>query len=158
MLITWLLENEPAQFHMSHILRKPFMPYVNNKGADQPAHPRSLISTFVIRCLDSIISLVSLFAISWLTCLCSWAGWFESYLVENPDDRFFRDEAHVTFYTTQCTMENFLLPNFYIQSDCKYSGSIIHAHCFFFKRNRHIGWKLCTQIYIIRNGLGSNLW
>ena len=26
------------------------MPYTNNKGADQPAHPRSLISTFVFRC------------------------------------------------------------------------------------------------------------
>ena len=35
------------------------MPYVNNKGADQPAHPCSLISTFVVRSLDSIISLVS---------------------------------------------------------------------------------------------------
>ena len=31
------------------------MPYVNNKDADQPAHPRSLISTFVVRCLDSMI-------------------------------------------------------------------------------------------------------
>ena len=31
------------------------MPYANNKGADQPAHPRSLISTFVVRCLDSMI-------------------------------------------------------------------------------------------------------
>ena len=30
-------------------------PYANNKGADQPAHPRSLISTFVVRCLDSMI-------------------------------------------------------------------------------------------------------
>ena len=29
---------------------------VNNKGADQPSHPRSLISTFVIRFLESIIS------------------------------------------------------------------------------------------------------
>ena len=28
-----------------------FMPYVNNKGADQPVHPRSLISTFVVRWL-----------------------------------------------------------------------------------------------------------
>ena len=28
----------------------------NNKGADQPAHPRSLISAFVIRFLESIIS------------------------------------------------------------------------------------------------------
>ena len=30
------------------------MPYANNKGADQPAHPCSLISTFVVRCIDSI--------------------------------------------------------------------------------------------------------
>ena len=26
----------------------------------------------------------------------SWAGQFESYLVENPEDRFSRDEAHIT--------------------------------------------------------------
>ena len=30
------------------------MSYANNKGADQPVLPRSLISTFVVRCLDSI--------------------------------------------------------------------------------------------------------
>ena len=36
-------------------LRTYFMPYANNKGADQPAHPCSLIITFVVRCLDSII-------------------------------------------------------------------------------------------------------
>ena len=40
------------------------MSYANNKGADQPAHPRSLISTFVVRCLDSIISLDSIAEIS----------------------------------------------------------------------------------------------
>ena len=34
--------------------------YANNKGADQPAHPRSLISAFVVHCLDSIISLDSI--------------------------------------------------------------------------------------------------
>ena len=28
----------------------------NNKGVDQPAHPPSLISAFVIRLLESIIS------------------------------------------------------------------------------------------------------
>ena len=27
------------------------LPYANNKGANQPAHPRSLISTFVVCCL-----------------------------------------------------------------------------------------------------------
>ena len=36
------------------------MSYANNKGADQPAHPRSLISTFVVRCLDRIMALVSI--------------------------------------------------------------------------------------------------
>ena len=41
-------------------MRKPVMPYANNKGADQPAHWRSLIRTFVVRCIDSIISLVSI--------------------------------------------------------------------------------------------------
>ena len=40
------------------------MPYVNNKGADQPAHPRSLISAFIVRCLGSIKPLVSISEIS----------------------------------------------------------------------------------------------
>ena len=35
---------------------KMFMPYANNKGADPPAHLCSLMSAFVVRCLDSIIS------------------------------------------------------------------------------------------------------
>ena len=30
--------------------------YANNKRADQPAHPRSLITAFVILCQDSIIA------------------------------------------------------------------------------------------------------
>ena len=30
--------------------------FANNKGADQPAHPRRLISAFVVRFLKSIIS------------------------------------------------------------------------------------------------------
>ena len=44
-----------------------FLPYANNKGADQPAHLRSLISAFVIRWLDSIIPLVSISKISSLS-------------------------------------------------------------------------------------------
>ena len=45
-------------------MRKPVLPYANNKAADQPAHPRSLISPFVMHCLDNIISLVSISKIS----------------------------------------------------------------------------------------------
>ena len=37
-----------------------FLPHATNKGADQPAHPRSLISTFVVRCLVSIKPLVAI--------------------------------------------------------------------------------------------------
>ena len=72
-----------------------FKPYANNKGADQPAHPRSLISPIVVRCLDIIISL-SFYSHNFmpLSCFCSWAGRFESYLVVNSEDRFSRDVAH----------------------------------------------------------------
>ena len=41
-----------------------FLPYANNKGADQPAHPHSLISTFVVHCLDRIISTLAISIIS----------------------------------------------------------------------------------------------
>ena len=44
--------------------KKLFMPYANNKVADQPAHPRSLISAFVVRCLESIIPLLAIADIS----------------------------------------------------------------------------------------------
>ena len=40
------------------------MPYANNKSTDQPTQPRSLISAFVVCCLDSIIPLVSISQIS----------------------------------------------------------------------------------------------
>ena len=40
------------------------MTYANNKGADQPAHPHSLISTFIVRCLDSIICILGLSKVS----------------------------------------------------------------------------------------------
>ena len=48
--------------NLSHIMRKPV--YANNKGEDQPAHPRRLISAFVVRCLDIIIALLGVADIS----------------------------------------------------------------------------------------------
>ena len=49
---------------MGHVMTKLDLPYANNKGANEPAHPLSLISAFVIHCRDSIIPLVSIFKIS----------------------------------------------------------------------------------------------
>ena len=40
------------------------MPYANNKGVDQPAYPHSLISTFVVRCLDSMICILAISKVS----------------------------------------------------------------------------------------------
>ena len=40
------------------------MAYANNKGADQPAHPRSLISTFIVRCLDSMTCILAISKVS----------------------------------------------------------------------------------------------
>ena len=65
------------------------MPYANNKGADQTAHPRSLNSIFVVCCLDSIIPPVSISKIS-MRYLASVAA-----QVTNPEDRFYRDEAQM---------------------------------------------------------------
>ena len=71
------------------------MSYGNNKGADQPAHPRSLISAFVVRCLDSIISLDSIAEISRLklASVASQAGLCLGWL-ETPED-IFSWHAHI---------------------------------------------------------------
>ena len=72
------------------------MSYANNKGADQSAHLRSLISAFVVRCLDSVMSLVSVTKISSLK-LASVAGQASLSLTwsETPEDTFSHDEAQM---------------------------------------------------------------
>ena len=55
-LYTWIFEPCHEKACFCH--------YANNKATDQPAHPRNLISTFVFRCLDSMVPLVSVFKIS----------------------------------------------------------------------------------------------
>ena len=75
------------------------MSYANNKGADQPAHPRSLISAFVVRCLDSVMSLVSVTNISSLmpVSVAEQASLSLTWS-ETPEDTFSHDEAHIIFH------------------------------------------------------------
>ena len=72
-------------------MRKPVfaLPYMNNKGADQPAHPHSLISAFVVCCLNSIIPRVSISEISsiYLASVAEQAG-LSLTLSENPKAGF----------------------------------------------------------------------
>ena len=97
---SWYPVNKPMEIilkpmEMSHVMRKP-VPYVNNKDANQPAHLHSLINTFIVHCLDSIISvLAKIQNFKALSSLCSWAGRFDFYLVANPEDRFSCDMAQL---------------------------------------------------------------
>ena len=71
------------------------MAYANNKGADQPVHPHSLIRAFIVRCLDSIIPQDSISEISSLYQASVAAQSGLSFTVENPKDRFSRNEAQL---------------------------------------------------------------
>ena len=71
------------------------MPYANNKGAVQPAHPRSLISAFVVRFLGSIISLISISEILSLYLASLAAQASLSLPWSKTPDRFSHDVAHM---------------------------------------------------------------
>ena len=68
----------------------------NNKDADQPAHPRSLISTFVVRYLDSMICILALSKVSrfQLVSVAEQAG-LNLTRSKIPEDTFSRDVAHI---------------------------------------------------------------
>ena len=67
-----------------------------HEGADQPAHSHSLISAFVVHCLDRIISLNSVAEISslYLASVAAQAGLCLA-LSETPEDTFCRVVARV---------------------------------------------------------------
>ena len=70
--------------------RKPvFGGFTNSKGADQPAHPRSLISAFVIPLLKCIISTpaTSEISIFWLVTVAEQTG-LKLALSETPKTGF----------------------------------------------------------------------
>ena len=67
-------------------MRKPFKPYANNTGAD----PYNTFSFYIQTCKP-------------LASLCGCAERFESYLVENPEDRFSRDE--VQLFSLSCMLK-----------------------------------------------------
>ena len=97
MWLRWYLAGHPCPMDtFSRNEKMCLMSYANNKGTDQPAHPRSLISAFVVCCLDSIISLDSISEISRLQ-LPSVAAQARLCLAwsETPKDTFCRVVAHV---------------------------------------------------------------
>ena len=57
-VFSWRTEDNHALIVPRHE-KTCLMLYANNKGADQPAHPHSLIGAFVVRCLDSMIPILA---------------------------------------------------------------------------------------------------
>ena len=82
-----------------------FYPYANNKGADQ--RRRSLISAFVVRCLDGIIPLVPISKISsfYLGSAAAQAGLSLPWS-QTPKTGFSRDEAAYVQYVYNMYMQN----------------------------------------------------
>ena len=70
-----------------HHAKTCLMPYATNKGADQPTHPCSLISTFVVCSLDREIPVVAMYVISRLE-LASAAE--QAGLSQTSEERFSR--------------------------------------------------------------------
>ena len=75
------------------------MPYANNKGADQPAHRCSLISTFVVRCLDNMICILAIFKVSrfYLAFVAEQAGLNLTWS-KISEDTFSRNVAHLPHF------------------------------------------------------------
>ena len=71
----------------------------NNKGADQPAPPRSLISNFVVCFLDESYLHLLREKFQFLASLFSRRDWFKTSFVGNPEDRFSRDVVCVSCST-----------------------------------------------------------
>ena len=96
--------------------------FANNKGADQPAHSRSLISAFVIRFLESIIYRLATNKISvfYLVSVDDETG------LSLPEDKFCRDEAQLCFFCILSRSKSLLPDNSF---KCLISTQFL-SHCF----------------------------
>ena len=72
-------------------MRKPAFCICENKDADQFRGNREADQRLCFRCTDSTIPL----HFKPLANFCPCTAWFVSDLVENPEDRFSHNEAHI---------------------------------------------------------------
>ena len=72
------------------------LPYANNKGADHSAHPRSLISTFIIHWLVIIIPILA--KSKFVRCLIAAKAVLSLTWSQTPEDWFSHDVAQMVPY------------------------------------------------------------
>ena len=93
-------EKSATLSELSHVMRKPvyaiFQQQRRRSACASAQSARSLISTFVVGCLETIIpETFTCYIHNFRTLASLWSGvgLFESYVIENTKDRFSRDEA-----------------------------------------------------------------
>ena len=124
------------------------MPYANNKGTDEPAHPRSLISAFVVHCSDRMVRLVCISKISkfQLVSVAEQVSLCLAWSETPPEDTFCHDEAHIIMTTAE-NNQNFnshwLYEN---KSLCDSADSLINIQT------------VSVQLMYFSRKLGYNLW
>ena len=79
------------------------MLYAINKDADQPAHPCSLISIFVVRCLNSRMPIFAISKIArlYLASVAKQAGLYHNWS-QNPEERSSLPICAVTYGVVLC--------------------------------------------------------
>ena len=85
-----------VRLYMSHIMRKPV--YAICEQQRRRSACTSTQSDHHLCCsLPGLYNTSTCYSQNFktLASLISWAGWFESYLVTTPEDRFSRDVAHI---------------------------------------------------------------
>ena len=99
-VVEMVLASLTSCFPVSLVMRKPVsaMQMRTKKAQISLRHPRSLISVFVVRCLDSIMPIVAISKTSrlQLASVAEQAGLSLTWS-QTPEDRFSRVEAEVVF-------------------------------------------------------------
>ena len=80
--------------YLSHVIRKPVYAICKKRCRSACASMQSdkRLYCLLLRWYNTYSSCIQNFKT--LASFCSWAGWLESYLVANPEDRFSHDVAH----------------------------------------------------------------
>ena len=136
-----------------------FIPYANNKVADQPAHPGCLIRAFTVRYLDSVILLLAVPQISrlYLASVAEQAGLSLTWSC-NSKDRFSQYRlffvhvcSNINHYNDDSIISVKILKNGHLKNCCNYSK--IRTVSFYYKV---IGPKdvdgIANSVHLIRSG------
>ena len=90
-------------------MRKPAFCICENKDADQLRGNREADQPLCFRYTDSAIPLLPKYNFKPLAIFCGRAAWFVWDLVENPEDRFSHNEAHMELLRDKINNLGFVL-------------------------------------------------